>query len=1431
MKNGLLQQAARFYQNWRRKQLWYRMVSGMACVVVFCTVYALILPAITLEKEPGCGLEEHTHTEACYTVETVWPSTEYLCSEESLSGHVHGEDCYDEDGNLICGYADFVVHTHDESCYDRNGDLACPLEEIEEHRHDADCYSSTEVLTCGEEETGHVHDKSCYTRVRGDMTCGLEEEEGHTHGSGCYETERDLVCTLEEGEDHTHDESCYETRQVLTCELEENEGHTHGDSCYDWTEELTCGREEAEGHIHDGSCYTTVRELVCDEEEVTLHTHDEDCFDEDGNLICGKVQVLAHQHDETCAVEPEGEPEEMQVLTCGLKEHTHTDACWDQNAEEELAYLCGMEEHAHIEDCYNKDGELTCDLPEHVHSETCVTPLEPEEALPDNAFPEELPEGYTEYSYDSEDGLSVLVYAPENAFGGQAVTLKADKLAEDSQGYMDAQANLDAAEDVEYDGFVALDIRFEDEAGTEVEPDAAQGPVYVKLDALALLPESANRASVAVQHHCTEATDPIVAVSAEPEPEPEMDPETETETEPEPEPETVVRTVADCNADTGTVEVTPTAQTLEADDEQEEAALDVTAAFAVEEFSTFTVTWADGAYTMEIEPVYYKQPIHSGIELRLFDYGTYINSSGRPLGFWAGGNGPFGQIDGNGSTLNGSPTMSRSLGADGYPEVVYKSEPYSLKYLFRDDGDPLVLGGAAVAPNVTPLDDYSNMRTNATAQNGYKTYYESMRLEVDGDGGLFHVDEDGYYTYASSEQSAYFDQDKGRFLVNDTLIKPGHFTSTANLIENGNFLPFDRIDEKADKDRFTRVDGTGKAVYRTGYAGTKDLRDSVADLWFGMTMGIDFNVPADGKVNGKDMVFEFKGDDDVWVYIDDVLVLDIGGTHGAQSGTINFATGAVNSPRLNNTNLKAVFKAAGRNTEEGFKGNTFVDWSEHTLKFYYMERGGNISYCSLKFNLQIRPEKSLQVTKNLTANSDADADVADADVVEHLKNTAEYKFRVVKADSEGNPTDQLLIKKGDTYTISGSGLPSDTTRTVGEGGYFTLKAGQVATFSDMLARFGNGDAKQYVVQEVLPSGLVEQYGDIAYTVDSDTNTCTNDTTTVEENFTGFSSPAQAADKGTIVAFNNKVDTQKLSRLKITKEQVGSSFDDSQTYYMQVLLGPDEDHLSPVSSGTTYGITHANGDKVTKTVAAPGILVLNAGDTAELKLLAGTCYQVKEVASGTGTPLTGKEGYTPTYENDTGKVEKVGSTVQVTVTNTFPNGALELTKTVRNTAGGDTSGEFEFELKCPVKEGWEGASCPVTYTSSGSGQTHTGGTLSFTPQDGYAVATVKLYHDETVTVSELPTGAQVTATELNADGYSVGWNADGSETYAKAVTVTIPDGSVASVTCTNTTGMEFPETGGAGTGLYTMGGLLLIAGAGILLLRERAKRRREDGITA
>ena len=401
MKNSLFQRAAQFYKEQRRKKLWHRVVSGMACVVVFCTVYALILPAITLEKDPVCGMAEHTHTEECYAVEAVWPSNEYLCDEASLSGHTHNGSCYDAHGELTCGYADVVIHTHDHFCYDRNGRLSCPLEEIEEHRHSEACFRTQNVLTCEEAETGHIHNDQCFTCTRGELSCGQEEQSGHTHGDACYETARILTCGLAEDGEHTHSEDCYETRETLTCKQAESAGHTHTDACYDWTKTPTCGKEEdPTGHIHSSDCYTVRTEQICGEEELLLHTHDDACFGNDGELICGKLQVLSHEHSENCVTRPEGDSEEVRTLICGLEEHTHTDQCYVE--AEETAYICGLEEHTHGPDCYDETGNLTCTLLEHVHNETCLTPPDPE--TPDYVC------GCTEHThgadcYDENGGL------------------------------------------------------------------------------------------------------------------------------------------------------------------------------------------------------------------------------------------------------------------------------------------------------------------------------------------------------------------------------------------------------------------------------------------------------------------------------------------------------------------------------------------------------------------------------------------------------------------------------------------------------------------------------------------------------------------------------------------------------------------------------------------------------------------------------------------------------------------------------------------------------------------------------------------------------------------------------------------------------------------------------------------------------------------
>lgn len=334
MEHNLLTQMATFLRKQHAKRIWYRVVSCLAVIVVFCTTYALILPAITMEHKTICGLEEHAHTDDCYVTELVYPQSTMDCPVEAVI-HTHSKECYDSDGNLICGYADFVVHTHDENCYSEDGSLICTLPEIEEHIHTRDCYTEKRTLICEEEEDlGHQHTASCYRRIRGDLICGLEEEDGHTHTNNCYEITQVLDCDSDE-EDHEHDDSCYTEERELICDQDESEGHHHTDDCYEWTEELICTEEEREpGHIHDDSCYETEYVLDCDEDEAELHTHTDSCYDEDGKLICGKLEIEEHQHTAACILPPpdDAEPEEVKVLACGLKEHTHSEACYPSSA-------------------------------------------------------------------------------------------------------------------------------------------------------------------------------------------------------------------------------------------------------------------------------------------------------------------------------------------------------------------------------------------------------------------------------------------------------------------------------------------------------------------------------------------------------------------------------------------------------------------------------------------------------------------------------------------------------------------------------------------------------------------------------------------------------------------------------------------------------------------------------------------------------------------------------------------------------------------------------------------------------------------------------------------------------------------------------------------------------------------------------------------
>lgn len=374
MKHGALQSAEKYTKAHQGKKRWYRVVTGLACVVVFCTVYALILPAITMEKG-ACEIPEHTHSEACYTQVTSATRTKPVCTIESLNLHQHDGTCYDSEGNLTCGYADFVVHQHDSACYDENGNRWCPLPEIETHEHTRSCYAVPET----DAPEVHTHTDDCYTVERGELICTESTEPAHVHTDNCYTETSALVCE----EDHEHTERCYETTRELTCGDTEEPVHQHTDQCYEQIKTLICElptepAEEAE---------PAEPELICGEKEIILHTHepyespeDPGCYDDDGNLICGKIQVLEHQHTDAC-FETVEEPADTEALTCTLPEdekHTHTALCYGT-----WELTCDMEEHTHTEECSTaEETEATEETEETTEPEEEMSGMEIDPSLP-----------------------------------------------------------------------------------------------------------------------------------------------------------------------------------------------------------------------------------------------------------------------------------------------------------------------------------------------------------------------------------------------------------------------------------------------------------------------------------------------------------------------------------------------------------------------------------------------------------------------------------------------------------------------------------------------------------------------------------------------------------------------------------------------------------------------------------------------------------------------------------------------------------------------------------------------------------------------------------------------------------------------------------------------------------------------------------------
>lgn len=1332
--NRKLLRVKHYLSKQRKHARWLKIVTALAAVVVFITTYALILPAITMEREIICEKEEHTHTADCYTEEKV-----LICGQEEGEEHTHTEDCYQTEQILTCGKEE---HTHEDECYaEMKGDSEADVETRSDWEKTIRQVNLTDdwaenVLAIAETQLGYKESVTNY----------VENEEGELKGYTRYgEWYGDPY-----GEwDAMFASFCLNYAEIKDVPLNSD--------CAEWVDNLKSARfnlyhdeEEYEpkpGNLiffdmedSDGTAdhVGIVKEINPDTAKIkTIEGDADDCVQYEiynltdariagyGELPVNPETISTSEEskeetkteDSTEAEEPQEEDtqEEKAPEETTKEESTENTANVTEQTTEQVATL--SEEEQTKEETESTDAAETAATQE----KTAESPVnaaettEPETTLSEedqarvdaviakiDALPttEEIDETLTAYeeagkdeeyeAYYEEVSLNAkTTYAYYEDLGPelQSYVENADKLLDMSWIWSAAQLSISDTQTVyqinAYSQSVTTLVY-----GGSVSDKLGSSMSYTYWDVIVVEKNSSGKLYV----------DQYVTADGD------------------------KRGYKATTADGFVLLLYNTTVSANVGDEvsvnfnYKTQGTYNSGGYGTVSFGSFAEPKAEKDNSSQLTIVR-GADTRDLIEVNLYDYGSNINdlykSSDEYPGFQqdngstnvgesfskfasfnfgnnitsdlsAGLSNVTNQGGSINTTANGanspiSGAMSQNLGSDGYPAL---ADGTSLQYLF--------------------------------SQNTYAQKKNSQNIN-----GLFQYnDQTGAYTFNSRENHAQFNSSNDTFTLYDQMI-----SSNFMMYPFGNFLPFNDIvktckqtsaidraylQEIAESAQYKYSQGSGNEYgtlaaqlnqfiklmdkkYGTGWKSADAMNeyfnasgiqktfdqdeellkkvysidyDEPTDFYFGMEMKMNFLQPKSG-LTGKDgkqpMVFYFTGDDDVWVYIDGKMFLDLSGIHRHVGGEIDFVNGVVKYYDLDvsigdvsNTPSKTVTFEQILGSNNGLNGKgAFEDYTTHSFNFYYMERGAGSGVCRMNFNFPLLRKNSISVTKELS--------VDEQDKLALLGNP-DFKFQVLKENRK-----DLFIGANTAYDIYDTNHNKIGSGTTDANGIFVLKANQTAVFIDIPENSGT-----YFVRELLNPDAFAQYGTIS--VDGISQTENYNVTVGADSFKGVNSPVKDMSNGsTSFTFNNQVTFKKLGSLEITKKLEGSTQNDTtQIFKFNVTLDG-----TPIPVGTTYTVGES-----TKTVLEEGIIELAAGETAKISnILAGSKFTVQEnEASSKGYTVTySGEGVT-TQDSSASGVIKTNTTLAVTVTNIERGTSITIpgTKNLEDPNGSEQTYTFKLQ---------------------------------------------------------------------------------------------------------------------------------------------------------